>query len=174
MASLRSVGNLLKSLLQLVQILAQLGKWLLGWIGFLTRLLGGMKSGLCRIIFLVLVSIFGSVCSMCTSIFLSQLARLVKTDFLVSLCGIITGPPGSCLVLVQSFLARCCMGFLVGTYTINSLKRSLKRMHVHGCHTIFLQVVLILPLVRIHPENVTHQISLQQRYIHQLHAGNVA
>ncbi len=47
-------------------------------------------------------------------------------------------------------------------------------MHVHGSHTLFLQVVLILPLVWTHPENVTCQISLGERKIHRHHAGIVA
>jgi hypothetical protein len=35
----------------------------------------------------------------------------------------------------------------MGTYVLNSLERSLKRTHVHGSHTLFLQVILVLPLV---------------------------
>jgi hypothetical protein len=61
------------------------------------------------------------------------------------------------------------MDFLEGTYMLNSLKRSLKRMHVHGSHALFLQVALILPLVWSHPENVTCQISLGERNIFQHH-----
>jgi hypothetical protein len=98
--------------------------------------------------------------------FLAQLARLLKTDFLVSLLrGPSTGPLGPCLVLMRSFLAGWRMGFLRGTYVLNSFMRSLKRMHVHGSHALFLQVVLILPLVQTHPENVTRQISLGERNI---------
>jgi hypothetical protein len=83
--------------------------------------------------------------------FFAQLAGPLKMDFLGSLlCGSSTGPLGSCLVLVRSFLARLRMGFLGGTHVLNSLKRSLKRMHVHGSHALFLQVVLILPLVWAH------------------------
>jgi hypothetical protein len=107
--------------------------------------------------------------------FLAQLAKLLKTDFLVSLLsGSSTGPLGSCLVLVSSFLAGWRMGFLRGTYMLNSLERSLKRMHVHGSHALFLQVVLILPLVQTHPENVTCQISLKERNICWRHTGNIA
>jgi hypothetical protein len=47
-------------------------------------------------------------------------------------------------------------------------------MHIHGSHTLFLQVVLILPLVRKHPENVTRQISLSEWNIRRCHASNVA
>jgi hypothetical protein len=79
-------------------------------------------------------------------------------DFLGNLLrGSITGPLGSCLLLVRSFLAGLRMGSLWCTYVLNSLKRSLKRVHVHGSHPLFLQIILILPLVQTHPENVTHQ-----------------
>jgi hypothetical protein len=130
----------------------------------------------CRSSFLILAALFGSVRSMCVPKFLAQLARLLETDFLVSLlCGTIAGPLGSCLVLVRSFLAGWCMGLLMmGTYTLDSLERSLKRTHVHGSHTLFLQVILVLPLVRTHPENVTCQISLGEVNICPHHAGIVA
>jgi hypothetical protein len=122
---LRLVGSLLKSLLQLVRFLAQLGKQLLHWIGFLTCLLGGAEIGFHHSVFLVLAAIFGEVRSMHAPMFLAQLARLLKTNFLVSLlCGSSTGPLGSCLVLVRIFLAGWRMGFLGGTYVLNSLKRA--------------------------------------------------
>jgi hypothetical protein len=107
--------------------------------------------------------------------FLAQLARLLERDFLVSLlCCTITGPLGSCLVFVRSFLARWRVGLLMGTYTLDSFERSLKRTHVHVSHTLFLQVVLVLPLVQTHPENVTCKISLVERNIRRRHTSNVA
>jgi hypothetical protein len=107
--------------------------------------------------------------------FLAQLARLLKMDFLGSLLhDSSTGLLGSSLVLVSSFLARWRMGFLRGTYVLNTLERNLKRTHVHGSHALFLQVVLILPLVRTHPENMTCLISLGEWNICQHHAGIVA
>ncbi len=54
------------------------------------------------------------------------------------------------------------MGFSGGTHALSSLERILKRTHAHGSHALFLQVVLILPLVRTHLENVTRQISLAE------------
>ncbi len=66
------------------------------------------------------------------------------------------------------------MGFLRGTHALNSLERSLKRTHVHGSHALFLQVVLILTLVRTHPKNVTCQISLGEGNICRHHAGDIA
>jgi hypothetical protein len=128
MAFLRLVVSLLKSLLQLVQFLAQLGKWLLCWIGFLTCLLGGVEIGFRHPIFLVLAAIFGSVCSMRAPIFLAQLARLLKTDSLGNLPhGSITGPLGSRLVPVRSFLTGLRMGLLVGTYALSIASREASR-----------------------------------------------
>jgi hypothetical protein len=174
-AFLRLVKSFLKSILQFVQFLAQLGEQLLCWIGFLTCLLGSVGIGFHGPVFLVLAAIFGSMHSMLAPKFLSQLTRLLKTDFLVSLFhGSSTWPLGSCLVLVRSFLAGWRMGFLWGTYTLNSLKRSLKRAHVHGSHALFLQVVLTLPLVQTHPENVTCQISLGEWNTCWRHTGIVA
>jgi hypothetical protein len=174
MAFLRLVGSLLKSLIQLVQFLAQLGKQLLHWIGFLTCLLGSPEFGFHHPIFLILAAILGSMHRMHAPMFLAQLARLLKTNFLVSLlCGTITGPLGSCLILVISFLARWRMGFLMGTYALDSFERSLKRTHVHGSHPLFLQVVLVLPLVQTHPENMTCQISLGEWNICRRHASIV-
>jgi hypothetical protein len=171
---LRLVGSLLKSLLQLVQFLAQLGERLFCWIGFLTCLLGGTEIGFRHTIFFVPAAIFGSMRSMQAPMIFAQLAGPLKTDFLGSLLhGSSTGPLGSCLILVRSFLAELRMGFLGGTHALNILKRSL-RTHVHGSHALFLQVVLILTLVRTHPENVTRQISLGEWNICWRHAGDVA
>jgi hypothetical protein len=167
--------SFLKSLLQLVQFLAQLDKQLFCWIGFLSCLLGGADIGFHHSIFLVLAACFGSVRSMITPIFLAQLTGPLKTDFLGSLlCGSSTGPLSSCLILARSFLAGLRMGFLGGTHVLNSIERCLKRMHVHESHAIFLQVVLIVPLVRTHPENMTRQISLGEWHICRCHAGDIA
>jgi len=169
------MGRFLKSLLQMVQFLAQLGKCLLCGIRFLTCLLGSTEVGFYRSVFFVPMAILGSMRSMRTPIFLAQLARLLETDFLGNPHrGSNTGPLGSRLVLGRSFLTGWHMGFLGGTHMLNSLERNLKRTHVHGSHALFLQVVLILPLVWTHPENMTCQISLCERNICQCHAIDVA
>jgi hypothetical protein len=164
-----------KSLLQLVQFLAQLGKRLFCWIGFLTCLLGRVEIGFHHSIFLIPMSVLGSVSGMHTPMSLAKFAGLLETEFLGNLlCCSSTGPLVSGLALLRSFLAGLQMGFLWGTHALDSLERSLKRMHVHGSRPLFLQVVLILPLVWTHPENVTCQISLGERNICQCHAGIVA
>jgi hypothetical protein len=106
MAFLRLMRGFLKSLLQLVQFLAQVGKRLFCWIGFLTCLLGGTEIGFCHSIILVPATVLGSMRSMRAPMFLAEFAGLLETDFLGNLlCGSSTGPLGSCLVLVRSFLA---------------------------------------------------------------------
>jgi hypothetical protein len=57
---------------------------------------------------------------------------------------------------------------------LDSFKRTLKRMHVHRSHTLFLHVILILPLLQTHPENATCQISLTEWNICRHHASSVA
>ncbi len=88
--------------------------------------------------------------------------------------GTITGLLGSCLIVVRSFLTGLRMGFLWGAHMLNSLERSLKRMHVHPSHPLVLQVVLILLLAWTHPENMTCQISLGEQNNRRCHASNVA
>ncbi len=106
-----------KSLLQFVQFLAQLGEQLFCWIGFFTCLLCGAEIGFHCPVFVLLVAIFGSMCSMHAPMFLAQLAGPLKTDFLCSLLrGSSTGPLGSCLVLVRAFSPDCKWAFL-GVHT---------------------------------------------------------
>jgi hypothetical protein len=81
---------------------------------------------------------------------------------------------GLCLALLRSFLAGLPMGFLLRTHALNSLERSLKRTHVHRSHPFLMEVVLILPLVRTHLENMTCQISLGERNICRCHTRIVA
>jgi hypothetical protein len=167
--------SFLKSILQLIQFLAQLGEQLLCWIGFLTCLLGSVEIGFHRPVFLVPATVLGSMRSMRAPTLLAEFAGLLELDFLGNLLlGFSTGPLGSCLILVRRFLAGLRMGFLRGTHALNSLERRLNRTHVHGSHPLFLQVVLILPLVRAHLENVTCQISLREQNIRRCHAGIVA
>jgi hypothetical protein len=57
---------------------------------------------------------------------------------------------------------------------LNSFQRSEKQTHIHRTHAFLKEVVLVLPLVRTHPENVTCQISLSERNIHWCHTIIVA
>ncbi len=122
MAFFRLMGSFLKSLLQLVLFLAQLGKRLFCWIGFLTCPLGGVEIGFHHPVFLVLAAIFCSVHSMCDLMFLAKLLRLLNMYFHVSLlCGSSTGLLGSGFVLVSSFL-DCTWAFL-GVHTCSIASR---------------------------------------------------
>ncbi len=80
---------------------------------------------------------------------------------------------GSCLALLRTFLARLRIGFLLHTHVLDCLKRHLKQTHVHGSHPFLMEVLLILPLVRTHPEKVTCHISLGERNICWCHTGIV-
>jgi hypothetical protein len=107
------MGSFFKSLLQFVQFLAQLGKRLFCWVGFLTCLLGNAEIGFHHPIFLVPAATFGSMRCMRAPMFLAHLAGPLKMDFLGSLLrGSSAGPLSSCLVLVRRFLAGLHMGFL--------------------------------------------------------------
>ncbi len=75
------------------------------------------------------------------------------------------------LCLVGSFLARLCIGLILRTYALNSLKRRKKQMHVYRSHTFLVKVVLVLSLEWTHPENVTCQVSLGEQNIHQSSHG---
>ncbi len=159
--------GLLKSLLQLIHFFAQLGKRLLCWIGFLICLLGGAEIGFHCSVVLEPATVLGGVRGMRTPMFLAKLTGLLDADFLGNLlCSSSTGPLGSCHALL---MLSCRI-----THVLNSLERSLKRTHVHGSHPFLVEVVLILPLVRTHPESMTCQISLDERNICQCHNGIVA
>jgi hypothetical protein len=107
------LGSFLKSLFQLFQFLTQLGERLFCWIGFLTCLLGSAEIRFHHSVFLLPETVLGSMRSMRAPMFLAKFAGPLKMDFLGSLlCGSSTGPLGSCLVLVRSFLAELRMGFL--------------------------------------------------------------
>jgi hypothetical protein len=58
------------------------------------------------------------------------------------------------------------MRYFLATYVLNGLKKHVKQMCVHGCHTSLVKFELILPSMWAHPKNVTHQISLGSRQIH--------
>ncbi len=142
---------------------------------FLTCLLGGAEISFHHSIFLIPATVLGGLRGMHAPMFFAQFAGLLETDFLGNLlCSSSTGPLGSCLAFLRSFLSRLCMGFLLGTHALNSLERSLKRMHVYRSHPFLVEVVLILPLVWTHPENVTCQINLGERNVRWCHTNIIA
>jgi hypothetical protein len=93
------------------------------------------------------VIVLGGVRGMHAPMFLLEFTGLLEMDFLGNLlCSSSTGPLGSCLVLLISFLAGLRMGFFQGTDALYSLERSLKRTHVYGSHPFLVEAVLILSL----------------------------
>jgi hypothetical protein len=92
-------------------------------------------------------------------------------DFLQNLvCSSSTGLLGSCLVRGGSILAGLRMGLFLCAYVLNHLERREKRMHIHAIYAFLVEIILILPCMQTHPENVTCQISL----ICRCHTGIVS
>ncbi len=62
------------------------------------------------------------------------------------------------LLAVQSFLVAGSVGFVrsfLAAYALNHLERQKEQTHVHWSTTFLVKVVLILPCVGTHSENVT-------------------
>jgi hypothetical protein len=76
------------------------------------------------------------------------------------------------LALVGSFLGLCT-GLLLCTYMLNSLKRCKEQTHVKRSHTSLVEIVMVLPLEWMHPENMTLQFSLSEQNIHLNNSGIV-
>jgi hypothetical protein len=167
--------RLLERLLKLVQHIAQLGKRLLTRIDFLTCFLAALKLAFTNPSFLYW-GLSLVVCMVCMPpCFLHSLQCLLKWTFLETfVCRSSTGSLGSCLALGGSFLARLRIGLFLCAYVLYCLERHEKQTHVYGSHAFLMEVVLILPRVRTHSENVTCQISLGEWNICRCHTGIVA
>jgi hypothetical protein len=81
MALLCFLAQLLKSLLKLVQLFAQLRKVLLYGIVFLTAFLGSTELGFLLFIFLIPTTILGIVHGVCNPMPLVQVSMLFEMDF---------------------------------------------------------------------------------------------
>jgi hypothetical protein len=78
------------------------------------------------------------------------------------------------LLAVRRFLVARRVGLFgsfPATYALNSLKRQKEQTHIHGSTAFLVKVVLILPRVGTHSENVTWQISLGKGHVHGNHVG---
>jgi hypothetical protein len=157
----------LDHLLKLVQFLAQVCKRLLCGIGFLSTFLGGAKIGFFCSVYLEPMAISSIVHGVHGKMLLAKVAMFLCTSFLWnsglsvstrSLCPLFLG--------VQSFLVWRSIGSFLATYTLNSLKRQEKQIHVHGSPTFLVKVELILPQVWAHLENVSCQTSLGKGHVH--------
>ncbi len=102
---------------------------------------------------------------------LAKVAVFLGTSFLWD-SGVIVSTRLLCTLLlaVQSFLVARRVEFFgsfLATYALDHLERQKKRTHVHRITTFLVKVVLILPHVRTHLENVTQQISLGEGHVHR-------
>ncbi len=106
----------------------------------------------------------------CAPMLLAKVAVFLGTSFLwdsgVVVC---TRLLRTLLLAVQSFLIARSIGsfrFFLATYALDQLEREKERTHVHRSTTFLMKVVLILPCVGTHLENVTRQISLGKGHAH--------
>jgi hypothetical protein len=150
-----SFAQFLQCILELIQLLAQLHKVLIYRICFLAAFLSGAEMGFLLSIFLMSTTIPGIVHGVPTPMLLAQVAMLLKTDFL--------GNPGRRLgtrmlfpyiAFVRSFLGRFRLGLLVGTDAFNCFKKREKQTQVNWCHTLLIEIVMVLSLDRAHTQHM--------------------
>ena len=149
----------LDHLLELVRFLALLREGLLCGIGFLSAFLSGAEIGFFRSVFLKTTAIVSIVHRVRAPMLLSQVAMFLGAYlFWDSGTTVSTRLLCTLLLTVQRFLVARRVGFfgsLPDTYTLNRFKRQKKQVHVHRSTTLLVKVVLILPRIGTHSENVT-------------------
>ncbi len=134
-------AQFLKSLLEPVKFLDQLGKRLFSRIEFLSAFLSGMETDLLQIVFLILSTLLCVVRSMHTPMLLAEITMLLKADFL----GDSGHRPSTrslafCHALAGNFLVGLCVGFFLHKYTLYCLKRCKKQTYVHRGHAFLVEV----------------------------------
>ncbi len=150
----------LDHLLKLVQFLAQLREGLLRGIGFLSAFLSGAEIGFFCSVFLETTAIASIVRGVRAPMLLAQVAVFLGT-YLLRDSGTMVSTRSLCTLLlaVRSFLVARRVGFVgsfPATYALDSLERQKERAHVHRSTTFLVKVVLILPRVGTHSENMTY------------------
>jgi hypothetical protein len=112
-----------------------------------------MEIGFLLSIFLIPRTILVIVRGVRTPMPLAQVVMLLEMDFLGDPCHRFgTRFLLPILALVRSFLGRFQLGILMVTNTLNCLKRRTKQTQVHWGHTLLIEIVLVLPLDRAHPQ----------------------
>ena len=148
----------LDHLLELVRSLAQLREGLLYGIGFLSAFLSGAEIGFFRSVFLETMAIASIVHRVRAPMILAQVAMFLGTYLFRDSGTLSTRSLRTLLLAVRSFLIARRVGLagsFLPTYAFDSFER-LKEQTDVGRHTTFLvKVVLILPRVWAHSENVT-------------------
>jgi hypothetical protein len=154
MAALPLLGiSFLENLLELVQLFA-----LLRGTGFLSAFLSGAEIGFLRSVFLKTMTIASIVGRVRAPTFLAQVAMFLGTYLFRNSGTLSTRSLRTLLLAVRSFLVTRKVGLagsFLPTYAFDSLERLKERTDVGRRTTFLVKVVLILPRVRTHSENVT-------------------
>ncbi len=148
----------LENLLELVQFLAQLRDRLLHGTGFLSAFLGGAEIGFLRSVFLKTTTIASIVGRVRAPMLLAQVLMLLSTYLFWDSETLSTRSLRTLLLAVRRFLVARrvgLVGYFLPTYALDSLERLKERTHVGRRTTFLMKVVLILPRVGTHSENVT-------------------
>jgi hypothetical protein len=164
----------LEHLLELVHFLAQLCEGLLRGIGFLSAFLGGAEIGFFCSVFLKTTATASIVHHVRAPMLLAQVAMFLGTYLFWDSGTFSIRLLRTLLLAVQRFLVARRVGLLgsfPATYALDSLKRLMEQMHIHGSTTFLVKVVLVLPRVGTHSENVTRQISLGEGQVHRNRVG---
>ncbi len=152
---MRFLSQFLQHFLELIQLLAQLRKVQIYGIHFLTAFLSGAELGFFLSVLLIPTTFPGIVRGVRTPILLAQVAMLLKTNFLGNPgCRLGTRMLLPFLALVKSFFGRFQLGLLVGTDTFDCFQQCEEQMQVHWCHTLLVNIVLILPLDRAYAQHM--------------------
>ena len=97
------------------------------------------------------------VSGMCAPMFLTQVAILLKSDFLGNLDRRIS----TWLFFPFLFVEGRLLGFLIrlallmGTYAFNSFQQSEKHAHVQRRHAFLIEIVLVLPREWTHTQHMS-------------------
>jgi hypothetical protein len=131
---------------------------LLRGIGFLSAFLSGAEIGFFRSVFLKTTAIASIVHPVRAPMLLAQVAMFLGTYLFRDSGTFSTRLLRTLLLAVRKFLVARRVGLFgsfLATYALDSLERLKERTHIHGSTTFLVKVVLILPRIVTHSENVT-------------------
>jgi hypothetical protein len=124
---------------------------------FFTTFLSSTETRFFSSIFLILTTFTSRVSGMCAPMFLSQVAMLLKLDFLGNTGRRISTWPFFSFLSVEGRLLGFLiwLALLIGTYAFNSFQRSQKRAHVQRRHAFLIKIVLVLPREWTHTQHMS-------------------
>jgi len=152
------VSRFLRTFSSLSNLLLNWAKKLLRGIGILSAFLSGEEIGFFRSVYLETMAIASIVRCVRAPMLLAQVAMLLGTYLFRDSGTLSTRSLCTLLLAVQSFLVARRVGLagsFLPTYTLDSLERLKERTHIGRYTTFLVKVVLILPRVQTHSENVT-------------------